>query len=282
MSETFAEPGRNGVSHAAVGNRSPHLLVTGADAAPKPVTGLLAESPSLLSASGDLPAYEMKFLIGADEVDRVETWAAAHMLPDAHADPALGNAYRTLSLYLDTPALDVYHRVKPYRRRKFRVRRYGAEAVVYLERKKRSGDEVSKRRAAVAEGELALLGGAGVDPDWAGEWFRQRVQAGGLRPVCLVGYERMAYMGASPEGPLRLTLDRGLHCLPACGWRLEDVRDGRPLLEGQAVLELKFRGAMPLPFKRLLEELRLAPAAASKYRLGVRAWGLDGGGRFDA
>src|SRR5438093_5222453 len=128
MSHSLAEPGRNGVAHSAVVGGVPRPFAPG--------TGLLAESPSLLPPSPEGPAYEMKFLLDTDQVGRVEAWAARHMLPDPHADPALGNAYRTLSLYLDTPALDVYHRVKPYRRRKFRIRRYSEEAIVYLERKK--------------------------------------------------------------------------------------------------------------------------------------------------
>src|SRR4051794_1221515 len=112
MSDPFAEPGRNGVSHAAVGSGLSRPALTGTHGSPRPfasATGLLVESPSLLSCSGEGPAFEMKFLLDAGQAGRVETWAADHMPPDAHADPVLGNGYRILSLYLDTPALDVYH-----------------------------------------------------------------------------------------------------------------------------------------------------------------------------
>jgi hypothetical protein len=217
----------------------------------------------------------MKFLVDAAAAVRVEAWAARYLPLDVHADPTLGNAYRTVSLYLDTPALDVFHRVKPFRRRKFRVRRYGEAGDVFLERKTRKGDQVRKRRVAVPEGDLSLLNGIGSEATWTGSWFHECVLEGGLRPVCLVGYERVAYAGLSTEGPVRLTIDRHVRCLPAAGWHVSGVHNGLPLLEGQAILELKFRGALPTLFKLLLEEMALAPAAASKYRLGVRAWGLD-------
>jgi hypothetical protein len=280
MSDALPEPGRNGQSPASFlrGAARPSLAARAAGSGPpRAVVGVAPlESPSLLTQEGG-PAYEMKFLIGAAEAAQVEAWAGWHLPLDAHADPGLGNAYRTLSLYLDTPALDVYHRVKPYRRRKFRVRRYGEAPVVFLERKKRSGDRVSKQRTPVPEGQLPLLGERDPHADWPGAWFGQRVLEGGLRPVCLVGYERTAYAGLTAEGPLRLTLDRHVHCRPAAGWRLDEGHGGLSLLEGRVILELKFRGALPSLFKHLVEELRLTPGAASKYRLGVRAWGLDGG-----
>jgi hypothetical protein len=284
MSEALPEPGRNGLSSATPHRdvaRLPRVVVA---AGPSPVrapAGAPLESPSLLPLGGE-PAYEMKFVINAEEAANAEAWAGWHLPLDAHADPDLGNAYRTLSLYLDTPALDVYHRVKPYRRRKFRVRRYGEAPVLFLERKKRSADRVAKLRTPIPEDQLALLGGSDFDPGWPGAWFGQKVLEGALRPVCLVGYERTAYAGSSAEGPLRLTLDRHVHCLPAAGWRVGEIHSGLPLLEGRVILELKFRGALPSPFKTLIEELRLAPGAASKYRLGVRAWGLDNGRRVDA
>jgi len=56
---------------------------------------------------------------------------------------------------------------------------------------------------------------------------------------------------------------------PAC------LTGGLPLLEGQTILELKFQAALPSLFQRLIQDQGLAPAPVSKYRLCVRAWGLD-------
>jgi hypothetical protein len=46
---------------------------------------------------------------------------------------------------------------------------------------------------------------------------------------------------------------------------------GLPVLDGQVILELKYRHHLPLIFKRLVEEFALAPQRASKYRLGITA-----------
>ena len=47
--------------------------------------------------------------------------------------------------------------------------------------------------------------------------------------------------------------------------------EGRPFVEGQMILELKYREPAPAVFKRLVEEFRLVPCAVSKYRLGMTA-----------
>jgi hypothetical protein len=75
-----------------------------------------------------------------------------------------------------------------------------------------------------------------------------------------------------------LTIDRAVGGAPAEGWSLE-APDGLPLLEGRAAVEPKFRDALPALFKRLIEELGLAPAPVSEYRLCVQAWGLTAAGK---
>ncbi len=71
-------------------------------------------------------------------------------------------------------------------------------------------------------------------------------------------------------GPIRLTLDEDLRALPAAGlWFSE--QSGTRLLENQNILELKFRCAMPVPFKYLVEEFALNPRPVSKYRLAAAA-----------
>jgi hypothetical protein len=107
--------------------------------------------------------------------DQAIAWARGHLAPDPHADPALGDGYRITTLYFDTLALDVFHRQGPDRRRKYRVRRYGSEVLLYLERKLKSGERVRKYRSAIPEAELSLLSDERADPEWSGDWFRRRV-----------------------------------------------------------------------------------------------------------
>lgn len=234
---------------------------------------ILPVSPALMSPPGrDAPAYELKFLVPEEAAGRVEAWAAAHLALDPHADPALGNAYRTTTLYLDTDARDVLHRRGSHGRRKFRLRRYGREPWIFLERKFRAGGRVRKRRTRVHEAEVPLLAEAPARPDWPGAWFHQRVAAQALGPACLVRYDRTAFVGVTPEGPVRLTLDRRLLCAPAIPWHVEEPATGLPFLEGAVILELKFRAALPALFKTLVHDLTLRPGTVSKYRLGMTAW----------
>src|SRR5207248_490142 len=123
--------------------------------------------------------------------------------------------YRTTSLYCDTPAWDVYHKGPGYRRSKYRVRRYGADPAVHLERKTRKGDRVRKRRDTLPLGGLALLADSDPEPGAPWAWFARQVRFRDLRPACRVAYDRTALEGAAPEGPLRLALDRNLAGAPA-------------------------------------------------------------------
>jgi hypothetical protein len=231
------------------------------------------ESPSLgWPGDGGGPAYELKFLLNLEQAREVEAWAQRRLALDPHGDPALGGAYGTTSLYCDTPELDVYHRSPTYRRRKFRVRRYGSAPWAFLERKARWGDRVAKRRTAIPDEELALLAHPMSAVTWPGHWFHRRLLRRRLLPACRIVYQRTAYAGTSYEGPLRLTLDRHILGSLTEEWSLAPPRRGLPLLSGQLILEFKFRLALPAPFKELVQALRLSPCAVSKYRLCREAW----------
>lgn len=233
------------------------------------------ESPSLGSpGGGGGPAFELKFLLDEEGAQPVEAWARQRLALDPHGDPALGGAYRTTSLYFDTPELDVYHRSPSYKRRKFRVRRYGAAPWTFLERKSKRGDRVEKRRTQVSDEELVLLTHPMSVVTWPGHWFHRRLLMRRLLPACHIIYQRTAWVGSSPEGPLRLTLDRRVHGILTSDWNLAPFEGGLPLLTGQVILEFKFRSALPALFKELVQDMRLSPRSVSKYRLCREAWGV--------
>ncbi len=223
-------------------------------------------------------SYELKFLLPAHLADKVLALARQELPPDPHAEPALGeDCYRVYTLYFDTADLSVYHRRRWYGRRKLRIRRYGDAPQLFLERKARRADRVRKRRVQIGDAELALLAArTPVDAGWQGEWFRRRLAARGLVPCMLVGYQRFARVGMTSEGPARLTVDRQVCCRPAEGLHVPPFSAGRLLLEDRSIVEFKFVGFLPGLFKRLMYDLGLQPAAVSKYRLSVAAWGLQG------
>jgi hypothetical protein len=221
---------------------------------------------------GAIPAFELKFVLDESLAEKVTRWCSARMQPDPHGDPALGGLYRTTTLYLDTAAFDIVHGVGAFRWHKYRLRRYGHEPWVFAERKRKAGDRVRKRRATIAGADVARLADASSPAQsWAGAGFRRLVQRLCLRPACLIGYERRAFIGVVAEGPVRLTLDHHLRGQRWNEWIVADHADGVPLLQAQVVCELKFQNGLPLLFKQLLAELQLVARSASKYCLAVQA-----------
>lgn len=235
------------------------------------------ESPSLFrpgAEAGGAVAYEVKFLLTEDQVREVVARVAGQLALDAYADPTMGNAYLTTSVYTDTPGFDVFYRTEGYDRDKYRVRRYGVTGPVFVERKTKNGDKVRKHRSRIDAKEVAELAAPSLNGEWAGEWFHSQLIEKQLRPVCRVAYERVAYTGASEGGVVRLTFDRNIRGVLASEWKLEQVGAVPPILTDRVVCEFKFRTAMPALFKGIVADLGLAPTPFSKYRTFVQAAGL--------
>jgi hypothetical protein len=238
------------------------------------------ESPALTGSGA--PAYEVKFLLTEPQAREAEGMLRDHLALDPHADPTLGNAYRVTSVYFDTPNFDVFRRIDDHRGHKFRLRRYGSDPTVYLERKSKRDGRVWKRRSAVPLADLGRLSD-GSNEEWPGAWFAWHLAARDLRPVCRVTYERTAFVGAGPDGPIRLTLDRAARGLASsAAQQVEPFAGGLPLLDGEVIAEFKFLTAMPPLFKDVIGALRLTPGRVSKYRRCAEAAGLVTGGTADA
>jgi hypothetical protein len=218
-------------------------------------------------------AREIKFLIAPDVAARVRDWARPRLAPDPYAIGEAGDDYKTFSIYFDNAAYDVFRRQGSNGRSKYRIRRYGAADVVFLERKMRNSAMLVKRRTVVALTDLSKLAADQVDPDWAGAWFHRRILARNLQPRAHVSYHRTARVGLGTWGPMRLTIDDQILAAPTGELTFQPL-PSTPVLPDRTVLELKFRVEMPAVFKHLVEEFALQPQAISKYRLAVPALGL--------
>src|SRR5262245_6923809 len=215
-------------------------------------------------------ARELKFLLTPKLWVEVLDWARAALDPDPYASGPFGDEYRTTSLYFDNEDLDVYHRRGSFGRCKYRIRRYGSEPVVFLERKVRTDDMLTKRRTTVGLDGLCHLNGAAPESGWPGHWFRQRLNVRRLRPTCQVSYQRVARVGMSPYGPMRLTFDREISAHHVTS--LEFIQEeGKGILGNEVVLEMKFRVEPPVLFRQLTERFALEPRRISKYRLSLEA-----------
>ena len=231
------------------------------------------ESPSLTSPGTAAPAYELKFLLSEQQAEDVHRRLAEHMLPDVHADAARGHSYETTSLYCDTPEFHVFHRIGSCKRRKHRLRRYGDSPSIFLERKMKWGDRVKKRRSQVPDADLALFAMPLSATYWPGHWFHRQLQNRQLIPVCTVTYNRIALVGHSADGPLRLTFDRNIRGQLTQDWNVAAVDDGHQVLSDQVICEFKYQRFLPAIFKEVIHDLRLTPTPVSKYRTMLRAIG---------
>lgn len=217
-------------------------------------------------------ASEVKFVVESATGARIREWARTNLEPDPHGGGAFNDEYHTASLYFDTAGGDVFHQRGSFGRSKYRVRRYGSASFVFLERKLRKPGILVKRRTTVALDEIDRLSHSRADPEWPGDWFHRRLLLRQITPICELSYSRTARFARTAEGPVRLTLDQDIRVLPAAAPRFSG-NGGALVVDGQMILELKYRQHAPAIFKRLVEEFGLEPQRASKYRLGMTALG---------
>ena len=221
-------------------------------------------------------ASELKFLVDPDTGQRVREAVRSWLAPDPYASGPTLDEYFTTTLYFDTPEFDTYQRRRSYRRAKYRIRRYGQGSIVFLERKLRTADVLTKRRMTVHIDELDRLSSDSLDAsaDWAGGWFHERLMMRRLAAVCQVSYRRTARIGMTDNGPVRLTVDDDLR-----GTRIDTAAfvpgdAARPITD-RTIVELKFMGPIPAVFRRVVETFALEQERVSKYRLGIEATRME-------
>jgi len=218
---------------------------------------------------------ETKLLVDAALGDDLRAWARTRLAADPHGTGPLRDQYDVVSLYFDTEAHHVYHRRGSYGRSKYRIRHYGTDESAFLERKLRTRLRLSKRRTRIPLEAVPALNLDAPDPSHPGYWFLRRVMLRRLRPVCVIRYARTARMADTPEGLVRMTLDASVMAVPTSVVAFTPEL-GRPLVEGQMILELKYSGVFPRLFKDLVDEFHLTPRPASKYRFAAHTLGLVG------
>jgi len=197
-------------------------------------------------------------------------WSSLEMAPDPHAT-TFGDKYHTATLYFDTDEFDMFFRRGSQARAKFRIRAYNDGPLIFLERKLRTGDRVSKRRTPALLADLPRI--IGNSEDWCGRWFVRRLRHRGLRPVCQVDYTRTARIAESPAGMLRLTIDQNITAVSVDRISFSDAA-GIEIIPGNAVLELKYAGEIPAFFEKIMKKFNLHPQSVSKYRLSLRTLGI--------
>jgi hypothetical protein len=206
---------------------------------------------------------EKKYLLTPAQHEFLRARAAAGLPRDPYG------AYTLASLYFDTEDDAIARALGEGRlfKEKLRLRRYGdgpvaAEAPVFLELKRKYLGVAYKRRALLTYGEALGFLARQRGPDT--QILREIDYLLNLRPLApkmLLCYDRVAHAG--PEG-LRVTFDTHLRFRQG-RLGLEEGLWGRELLPGQALMEIKTPGPMPLWLCRALSEARAFPCSFSKY-----------------
>lgn len=214
---------------------------------------------------------ELKFLLTPEVSRQVRNWAREQMDSDPHCTTVIGDSYAINTLYLDTPALDIYRKTRLGGTTKYRLRRYAAEPVLWLETKSKRNSIVQKSRTSIPAAQLPLLQQSEATDDlWPGDWFRQSIQKRGLHPSALVHYQRFARVARHQNQYIRLTIDNQLAGQKCSRWEIPDQPSDRSdLYLGGEIMELKFHDILPPLFKRLLLEIPLISTGFSKYRTAV-------------
>lgn len=215
---------------------------------------------------------ELKFVVDDQTGGRIVEWARQRLEPDPNGTGPHGDRYRVTTVYLDTVGRDVFFRRASYGRSKYRLRRYEDSPTVFLERKLRTANRLTKRRTGIDEVTLPLLTGNTLNGDGTA-WFRKRVMLRQLGPVCQVSYLRIARTAETADGPVRLTLDVDLTGFASDAYAFEQKPDVS-LAAGRAIIELKYRARVPAIFRELVGAFAPSPARWSKYRTAAHALGL--------
>jgi hypothetical protein len=213
--------------------------------------------------------HELKIVLSTEDAGGVQKWAQARLEPDAFA--ASDASYLVHTLYLDSRALDIYNRTWDEDGTKYRIRRYGTERVIWLERKRRKKTVVSKLRAPWSLDRLSeILEGDREFNDWPGT-FKKEILVRRLLPRLLVSYPRHAWNAGDRS---RLTMDWTVDArIPSNGDPF--LLDTEPVSVSQGViLELKYDDRRPAVFEELLRFLGRESESFSKYSRGVEATGL--------
>jgi hypothetical protein len=214
-------------------------------------------------------AAEIKFLVPVDRVEELRAWARARLRPDPFGSGPYADTYQSNSLYFDTAAFDVFRRNGSYGRSKYRARRYGLAKDLFLERKLKTHNHVSKRRSIIDLAELPRIATPDPSKGWAGHWFHRRILMRELAPVCQVAYTRTALVHANGHGPIRMTLDVDLHAIPTRDLAFRDLAAERSLIGAGGILELKFYHFRPPVFDELIDRFALVAQPISKYRIAI-------------
>jgi SPX domain protein involved in polyphosphate accumulation len=229
---------------------------------------------------------EHKYLIPEVTAGALRSFVAAYLAPDQYMPAGEREGYHVHSLYLDSPAHDLYRETTEgvKNRFKLRMRFYDANpgAPVFLEIKSRTTESIRKLRATVTKSAAeAMLKGnrlssldlldSNEKATLALEEFNRRVARLSAHGSAFVSYRREAYVALDSEG-LRITFDRHIVGVPYDELNgLQMPASAAPVFPDQVVLEIKYSGQIPTWTRDLIRDFGLQRTSFPKYVHAVDA-----------
>lgn len=185
-------------------------------------------------------------------------------------------SYEILNIYFDSPDGEVIRKStqKPPFKEKLRLRSYGVPegsgSPVFLELKRKSAGIVYKRRASLTYGEAINYIENSEKPKNSDyltsqvlreiDYFLKKTKA---VPKYFLSYDRIAMFGKNDKN-FRITLDNNIQARRD-HLSLSEGCGGRQLLPLDSwIMEVKFLGAIPLDFVKILSELQIYRRSFSK------------------
>lgn len=223
---------------------------------------------------------ELKYVIPSSTRDALIDDLRANVSPDPEGDAGV---YQVTSLYYDTADLACFRaKLEGIKfRRKLRIRQYGMlgndpNAEVMVEIKQRINRTTQKRRIGLPLREAYLLCRGQLRREWPNQMHASVADevtflalALLLRPTCVIGYIRQAFIGSRYEPGLRITFDHGLWSSVADAGLGGGAARHAILPPDWVVMELKTNRAIPLWVSNLLARNNVALDRVSKYCAGL-------------
>lgn len=223
--------------------------------------------------------HELKFFVTDKELEVIRYRLQPLMRSDTHQN---GNSYMVRSLYFDDfqNSCKMENEAGIGNRRKFRIRIYnGDDTLIKLEQKIKYWDRVRKEAVLISKEDcLAYMNGNIRGPSdncsktESALYVRMKVK--GMRPVCIVEYERTAWV--EPRGNVRITFDKNIGGSSKAEHFLDERISLMPLLStGIHILEIKYDTIFPQYLYEVLNAGTYQRCSFSKYYYARRGNGLS-------
>ncbi len=216
---------------------------------------------------------EDKFLITENQFEALTGMLKEFMELDGFCK---NGSYKILNIYFDSPDGEVIRKSaqKPVFKEKLRLRSYGVpegrNSPVFLELKRKSAGIVYKRRASLTYGEAINYIEKGEKPKNSDyltlqvlreiDYFLEKT---GAVPKYFLSYDRIAMFGKKDSG-FRITLDNNIQARRENLSLSEGCRGHQLLQPDSRIMEVKFLGAIPLDFVKILSKLHIYRRSFSK------------------